>query len=128
MKAFSLKIKKYLKDRAWNNLLPGDISKSISIEAAELLENFQWDNLSKEEVKKNKEKIEEIKKELADIIIYCFEMGVLLDIDMTKAVNNKLQYAIKKYPVKLFNKNTVGDTHKTHGIYWKIKKEYRAKK
>lgn len=127
MKKFSEKIKKYLKERGWDNLLPSDIAKSISIEAAELLENFQWENLSKEELKKDKEKVEDIKKELADVLIYCFEMAFLLDIDIEKAANKKLALASKKYPKSLFNKKSMENISGVHDKYWKIKKEYRKK-
>ena len=66
MKDLEIKVYQHLKARKWDNLRPVDVAKSIMIEGAELLELFQWENLSLEEVKKNKKKISEIKKELAD--------------------------------------------------------------
>ncbi len=81
MKNLENKIYKYLKERGWDNLRPSDIAKSIMIEGAELLELFQWENLSLEEVKKNKGKMEEIKNELADVFIYAIEMSVFLEFD-----------------------------------------------
>jgi NTP pyrophosphatase (non-canonical NTP hydrolase) len=95
------------------------------IEGAELLELFQWENLSLEEIKKDKEKLEEIKKELADVIIYAIEMSVLLDFDTRKIIHKKLTHVQKKYPAKLMRgtKKEPG----TEGVYWRIKKEYRKK-
>ena len=60
MQKVQKEIKTYMKERAWDTLRPGDLAKSISIEAAELLENFQWDNPELETVLKDKEKIKKI--------------------------------------------------------------------
>ena len=127
MKDLEKKVYKHLKDRNWHNLRPSDLAKSIMIEGAELLELFQWENLSLEEIKKDKEKLEEIKKELADVMLYCFEMSVLLDLDTKKIINKKLAHVQKKYPAKLMRESSKepgasGDSH-----YWRIKKEYRRK-
>ena len=126
MKDLEKKIYKHLKDRNWHNLRPVDLAKSIMIEGAELLENFQWDNLSLEEVKKDKEKIEEIKGEIADVMIYAIEMSVLLGLNTGKIINEKLARVAKKYPAKLMRqaKQEPG----TESLYWKIKKEYRKNK
>lgn len=125
MKDLENKILKHLKDRSWDNLRPSDIAKSIMIEGAELLELFQWENLPLEEVKHNKEKLEEIKKELADIFIYAIEMSVLLKFDTEKIIRKKLVYAGKKYPAKLMKKRK--EESGTENEYWRIKKEYRSK-
>ena len=128
MKKYENEIKKYLKERNWDNLRPVDIAKSISIESSELLELFQWTNQDLNEVKKDKEQIEEIKKELADILIYCFNMGVLLNFDIGKIFLNKLEKVKEKYPAHLFkNRNKKADSN-SKNIYWKIKKEHRNKK
>lgn len=125
MKDLEKKIYKHLKDRNWHNLRPVDLAKSIMIEGAELLELFQWDNLSLEEIKKNKEKIEEIKGELADVIIYALEMSVLLNLDTEKLINKKLAHVQKKYPAKLMRNSKEGEAGSD---YWRIKKEYRKSK
>ncbi len=119
-------VKKYLVERKWDNLRPADIAKSISIEAAELLELFQWQNLSLEEVRMNKEKVEEIKKELADVLIYAFDMAVLLGIDTEKIMQAKLDKIKKKYPAELMKKRKNDESEDTDA-YWKIKKAYRMK-
>ena len=120
MKKYEKHIEKYLKERSWDNLRPADIAKSISIEAAELLELFQWSNKSLAEVKKDKEKIELIKKELADVLIYCFEMSILLGLDTGKILLDKVEKAKEKYPAHLFKNKRINGK-----IYWKIKKEHR---
>lgn len=124
MKELEKKVYKHLKDRNWHNLKPVDLAKSIMIEGAELLEHFQWDNLDLEEVKKNKEKIQEIKSELADVMIYCIEMSVLLGLDTQKIINQKLAKIRKKYPAKLMRKMKEANDSSE---YWRIKKEFRKK-
>ena len=126
MKELEDKVYKHLKDRNWHNLRPADLAKSIMIEGAELLELFQWENLSLAEIRKDKEKMEEIKKELADVLIYALEMSVLLGLDTKKIIKKKLAYAAKKYPAKLMRKN--GGSESGSGrdpLYWQIKKKYR---
>jgi dCTP diphosphatase len=125
MKDFEQKVYKHLKDRNWHNLRPSDIAKSIMIEGAELLEIFQWENLSLEEVRKNKPKLEKIQGELADVLIYCFEMSVLLGLDTEKIMRKKLALAGKKYPTKLMRKQTGEPGTEEH--YWRIKQEFRNK-
>ena len=51
MKKLEQEIKTYLIERGWDNLKPADLAKSISIESAELLELFQWNDLSAEDVR-----------------------------------------------------------------------------
>src|SRR3989344_6074060 len=101
MKDLEKDIYKYLREREWHKLRPADIAKGIMIEGAELLELFQWENLPLENIKNNKTKIEEIKKELADVLIYCIEMSVLLNFNTQKIVENKLSLVAKKYPAQL---------------------------
>lgn len=125
MKDLEKKVYTHLKARKWDNLRPVDLAKSIMIEGAELLELFQWENQALEEVKKNKEKIAEIKKELADVLIYCLEMSVLLGLDTDKIIRQKLALVSKKYPAKLMLKRS---EDAGGGDYMRIKKEYRAKK
>ena len=126
MKDIETRIKKYLVDREWDDLKPADIAKSISIESGELLEIFQWENKNLNEIKNDKKAVDRIKKELADVLIYAFDMAVLLDIDPKKIIFEKLDYVEEKYPAKLMRsrKNkTSGDSDE----YWKIKREYRRK-
>jgi NTP pyrophosphatase (non-canonical NTP hydrolase) len=91
------KIIKFRDDRNWSQFHnPKDLAISISIEANELLELFQW-NSSKETVEN---KFPELQDELADIMIYCILMADKLDIDLEKAVERKLDKNKEKYPVK----------------------------
>ena len=86
------RIDKFNKDRDWDKFhSPVNLSKSISIEAAELLECFQWSN---DQFNK-----EEVLEELADIMNYCIQMSLVLDVDIIEIINNKMDKTEKKYPV-----------------------------
>lgn len=120
MKDLEKRVRQHLEERGWDHLRPSDIAKSIMIEGAELLELFQWENLSLEKVRENKEKIEEIKKELADVLIYALEMSVLLRLDTTKIISDKLDLAAKKYPAELMRKNAKeGSGSGADSEYWR---------
>lgn len=87
------RIKKFVSERDWDQFhSPANLAKSISIESAELLECFQWDNENY-----NKEHVLE---ELADVINYCVQMADKLDVDLDEIVNKKLDVTEKKYPVE----------------------------
>ncbi len=91
------KIIQFRDDRNWSQFHnPKDLAISISIEANELLELFQW-NSSKETVEN---KFQDLQDELADIMIYCILMADKLDIDLEKAVEHKLYKNKEKYPVE----------------------------
>ena len=68
-----------------------NLAKSISIEAAELLKHFQWQN------EYNQKEVEE---ELADILIYCFYMADQLNVNIKEIILNKMKKKAKKYPIK----------------------------
>lgn len=73
-----------------------DLAISISLEANELLENFQWKN-SKEAVRDSKQNI---KEEMADILIYLVQLADKLDIDLEEEVLEKMKKNALKYPVQ----------------------------
>ena len=75
-----------------------DLAESICIEAAELLQLFQW--TSSEKTVSNK--IVRIKEELADVVMYCLSMANALKIDLTSSIISKLESNKKKYPKELY--------------------------
>src|SRR5574344_1776785 len=85
-------ISTFVNERDWDQFhTPANLAKSISIEAAELLECFQWDN----EIKDKKE----VEDELADVVNYCIQMAHVLDVDLATIVERKLKETEAKYPV-----------------------------
>ena len=84
-------------DRDWGQYhTPQDLAVSISIEAAELLEVFQWG--IKEDM--NPDKLDKIKEELADVIIYCFSLANAIGADVATIVNEKIKLNAEKYPIE----------------------------
>jgi len=126
MKNIESEIHKYLAERGWDKLCPSDLAKSICIEAAELLEIFQWTNIGLEETKQDTDKMEKIKEELADVFIYAFDMAVLLGLDTEQIIKDKIEYVKKKYPAELMRKNAKeGSGSGTDSKYLKIKDHNR---
>ena len=92
MKELIEKIDKFNKDRDWDKFhSPSNLAKSISIEANELLECFQWDD--------NNYEINKVKEELADVLNYCLQMCSKLNLDPKEIVLEKMELNGKKYPI-----------------------------
>ena len=87
------RIRKFTEDRDWDQFhSPANLAKSIVIEAAELLECFQW---SDEEYD-----LQHVKEELADVIVYSQNLLDKLGLDSDEIVNMKMTMNEAKYPVE----------------------------
>ena len=92
MEELMREIEDFNKERDWDQFhSPENLAKSISIEAGELLECFQWNN--------NFDK-EEVSEELADVFTYCIMMADKLKLDPIDICRKKLEKTKKKYPVE----------------------------
>lgn len=110
-------VDQFKKERNWGkHHTQKNLAISISLEAAELMEHFQWDHLENDDK-------DEIESELADIVIYCLHFANVGGIDIADAMEKKLKKLSKKYPAELFRSGKAGVKE-----YWAIKKEYRAKR
>lgn len=86
------RIKNFTKDRNWSQFHTGEnLAKSINIEAAELLELYQWNNEPKN--------LEDLKDELADVLIYSIMLADKYNFDVIEIMNEKLSKNEKKYPI-----------------------------
>lgn len=105
-------VRLFLKEREWEKYQnPKDLAESICIEAAELLEVFQWVRTEESEQFKNKpQKAQRIKEELADVLIYCLGMASTLNIDLTAAVLEKTENNKRKYPAEQYRGKASFDT------------------
>lgn len=91
------KVIKFRDERDWKQFHTGkDLALSISLEASELLEVFQW---SKDDLFVF-EKIDKIKEELADVIMYAILMADRYNLDIEKIIEDKLIKNDKKYPIE----------------------------
>lgn len=87
------RIRKFTEDRDWDQFhTPANLAKSISIEANELLECFQW---SEEEYN-----LDAVKEELADVLVYCRNMLDRLGLDEDEIVNAKMSKNEQNYPIE----------------------------
>lgn len=91
------KILKFRDDRDWKQFHnPKDLAISISLEAAELLEVFQWSGTDVS----NEGKQDKIKEELADVVNYCVLMADACGLDLDEIVQEKVKINEQKYPVE----------------------------
>jgi dCTP diphosphatase len=81
-----------------------DLAVSICIEAAELLEEFQWHDAAQvSAASRDPEARERARLELADILVYCLCLSNALGIDVSQAVRDKLALAGRKYPAEAYH-------------------------
>lgn len=96
MKSIIDKINKFRDDRDWRKFHnEKDLAISISIEASELLELFQW----KQSEEVTTKSIERIKEELADVLIYSMMLADNLNLNIENIIEEKLEKNNEKYPV-----------------------------
>jgi len=89
----------FVKERDWNQFhSPKNLSMSIAIEAAELMELFQWTNATDT----SDVPIGRLREELADVVIYCLSLANATGIDLAEAVRDKVSANARKYPVEKY--------------------------
>jgi len=93
-------VRRFVDERDWRRFHdPKNLSMSIAIEAAELMEHFQWlrsDEL--ETVRNDPATMGQVREELADILAFAISFANTMDIDITEAVTGKLEKNARKYP------------------------------
>ena len=94
------RIRQFRDERDWKRFHnPKDLAISVAIEAAELLEEFQWK--TDEQAKRHcVENLGAVSDEIADVAIYLIELADVLEIDLGRAILAKLEKNALKYPVK----------------------------
>ena len=92
MQELTEKIRVFNEERDWDQFhSPENLAKSISIEAGELLECFQWNN---------NYDLNDVCEELADVMNYCIQMADRLGVDPKQIILDKMEKTAKKYPVE----------------------------
>ena len=93
-------VAQFNRERKWEPYhSPKNLAGSISIEAAELLELFQWEDIDKEDARTNRRLMSDIKNEAADIMVYLLALSNALDFDLSEAVARKMESNRKKFKV-----------------------------
>lgn len=94
------RINQFAKERDWDQFhSPKNLAMAMIVEAAELVEHFQWDTLE-ESGQLDDEKREQVGQELADTFVYLLRIAEVTGIDLIEAANSKIDLNAKKYPVE----------------------------
>jgi|SRR5574344_585147 NTP pyrophosphatase (non-canonical NTP hydrolase) len=90
-------VRQFVTERDWDQFHnPKDMAISLNLEAAELLELFQWSGADLEV----KDKRPQMAEELADVFMYCIMLSQVLHLDPETIIREKLAQNIKKYPIE----------------------------
>ena len=95
-------IKKFCEDRDWDQFHNAkELAIALSIEVSELLEIFRWKTPQEvEDLFKNEKKKEDIQDEMADVLYFLVRIAQIYDIDLTDALDKKMEKNEQKYPVE----------------------------
>ena len=103
-------VKKFVQERNWTQYhTPKNLIQALQIEAAELSELFLFKELDLNDILKDKDLIDKISNEMADVLIYLISLCNSLDIDIVQAFEKKMEINRNKYPIREFN----------NGVYYK---------
>jgi NTP pyrophosphatase (non-canonical NTP hydrolase) len=96
-------VARFVEERDWRQFhAPKNLSMSLAIEAAELMEHFQWIDVEVSRgVQHDPAKLAAIRDEMADVLCYLCALANELDVDLSDAVEQKLTKNSEKYPVEL---------------------------
>ncbi len=93
-------VQKFVAERDWDKFhTPKNLAVSLCVEAAELLEPFQWLNTG-EEHEISSAKRDQIRHEMADVLIYLIRLADKLEVDLPSAVREKISLNQAKYPAE----------------------------
>ncbi len=91
-------VHRFVQERSWESFhSPKNLSMSIAIEAAELMEHFQWTNQSAPDVPMAHDS--PIAQELSDVVAYSLALANVLGVDLSQALESKMERNKLKYPV-----------------------------
>ncbi|NOS97453.1 MAG: nucleotide pyrophosphohydrolase [Methylotenera sp.] len=94
------KLQNFVDERDWAQFhSPKNLAMAMIVEAAELVEHFQWNTESESQIL-SAEKREQVGHELADTFVYLLRISQVLDIDLIEVANKKIALNALKYPVE----------------------------
>lgn len=94
-------VREFVSERDWERYhSPKNLAASIAIEAAEIMEHFQWYSTEESrELVEDEETRAQVAHEVADVMIYCLALANQLDIDVSTAVREKLENGRRRFPI-----------------------------
>lgn len=94
------RINKFVRERDWEQFhSPKNLAMAMIVEAAEVVEHFQWDT-PEESARLDEKKREQVAHELADTFVYLLRIAEVTGIDLIAAANRKIDLNAQKYPVE----------------------------
>lgn len=97
-------VRQFINERNWEKYhTPRNIAVSVTLEAAELLEHFQWSPPAEDAI--DQKKRHEIGEEMADVMAYLLSLANVLDIDIASTMKEKMKKNRSKYPAEQFQGN-----------------------
>ncbi len=92
-------LRKFADERDWDQYhSPKNLASALAVEAAELLERFQW--LTEDQSRKlPPEELQKVREEMADVLNYLVRLADKLDVNLLEAARDKIELNAKKYPV-----------------------------
>lgn len=106
------RLREFAKERDWDQFhTPKNLVMALSVECSELVEHFQWLNTEETKILKienveTEKKREEIAEEVSDILFYLLRFSDVMNLDLQKAVEEKLKKNAKKYPAEKVRGNS----------------------
>ena len=97
-------MRQFVDERQWQQFhSPKSLAMSVAIEAAELMEHFQWLTIEQsQQVASDPRRLEGVREEIADVLCYVLALANVMDIDLTTAFESKMVKNAEKYPVDRF--------------------------
>lgn len=100
--ALQADLRAFIAEREWEPFhTPKDLAVATAVEAGELLEIFQWEDPSAEELQADGPRLEHLREEVADVFLFCMLLADALGFDVLQAGHEKLEKNREKYPVEL---------------------------
>lgn len=109
IKQIQKKLQEFSAKRNWDQFhSPKNLAMALSVEVAELVEIFQWlDNEQSLAHNLDSSTLKNLKEELGDIMIYTIRLADKLNINLEKAIHEKIEINAQKYPIELSKDNAV---------------------
>ncbi|WP_426117117.1 nucleotide pyrophosphohydrolase [Massilia sp. PWRC2] len=93
-------VRQFVDERDWDQFhTPKNLSAALSVEAAELLEHFQWLHKG-DQAELGPDRLVEVRHEMADVLVYLVRLADKLDVDLVQAVQEKMVLNRAKYPAE----------------------------
>jgi NTP pyrophosphatase (non-canonical NTP hydrolase) len=100
LRALQQRLAAFAAERDWERFhSPKNLAMALSVEAAELVEEFQW-LTERESAELDAERKERVRLELADVFIYLLRLADRLDVDLVRAAEDKIALNERKYPAE----------------------------